>query len=134
MRSADIFGISHIYYLKDKYSLQDEYISKISRNSTIPIISASGFEELVNLKEDGYTLGALEITDTSIPLRQVAFSNKLCLIVGNEQHGIPENILETADFSCHIEMTGGRISSLNVSIATSIALYEVSQYLLKQVR
>jgi tRNA G18 (ribose-2'-O)-methylase SpoU len=50
------------------------------------------------------------------------------LVVGNEQKGIPDGILNEAEEVCHIEMIGGHISSLNVSVATSIALYEISQF------
>ena len=82
----------------------------------------------MNLKDSGYQIIALEITNTSTPLRHGSYMQKTCLIVGNEKKGIPEDILDVADSSYHIEMVGGHISSLNVSIATSIALYEISKY------
>jgi tRNA G18 (ribose-2'-O)-methylase SpoU len=129
MRSADIFGVTSIYYHGDR-NLNKRQLSKLSRNANIPLYFSDGIDSLVKLKESGYQIAALEVTDTSIPLRSGMFQQKICLVVGNEKEGIPENILNFADCSYHIEMTGGHISSLNVSIATSIALYEIAQFYL----
>lgn len=127
LRSADIFGVNAIYY-QQSISEVNKKLSKISRNSSIPIHIDKGIRSLINLKDNGYSIAALEITATSEPLRFIQFQQKTCLIIGNEQHGISKDILNLADYSCHIEMIGGHISSLNVSIAASIALYEISQY------
>jgi len=57
----------------------------------------------------------------------MTFQQKTCLIIGHEKNGIPEPLLDISDCICHIEMPGGNISSLNVSIAASIALYEITR-------
>ncbi|GHV83237.1 hypothetical protein AGMMS50212_05770 [Spirochaetia bacterium] len=127
LRSADIFGVKAVYY-QQGISDATKKISKLSRNSRIPVYFENGISSLLNLKDNGYHIIALEITDTSKPLKFVSFQQKTCLVIGNEQNGIPDNILNLADYSCHIEMIGGHISSLNVSVAASIALYEMAQY------
>ena len=127
-RSADIFGVSSIYYYHDhNKNIDKKRLSKLSRNSNIPIFLSDGIDSILNLKANGYQIAALEITDTSTSIRLGSFSRKTCLIVGNEKDGIPQDILNVADCSYHIDMIGGNISSLNVSIAASIALYEISQ-------
>ena len=125
MRSADVFGANAIYYLGNADSKK---LSKLSRNSHIPVHFVS---DSASIKGQGYQMVALEITDNSIPLRSKAFQDKVCLVIGNEQKGIPDDMLNEVEDTCHIEMIGGRISSLNVSMATSIALYEISQFFLK---
>lgn len=131
-RSADIFGTKEIYYLENDKTINEKQFKKLSRNSNVPIFPSKGLETLLKLKHEGYSIVALEITDTSVPLRKMNFKQKVCLIIGNEQNGIPQEILDLADYSCHIEMIGNHISSLNVSIATSIALYEITQTYLKE--
>ena len=127
LRSADIFGVKTVYYRQGENSLNNKNLIKLSRGSNIQINIVDSIEPLKTLKNNGYNIIALEITSTSISLRKLSLQQQTCLVVGNEQKGIPAEILELADISGHIDMIGGHISSLNVSIATSIALYEISQ-------
>jgi len=128
LRSADIFGVNTVYYHHSNNTLNNKQLLKLSRNSNIPVYFSDGIDSLLRLKDSGYQIVALEITNASIPLRFGHYTQKTCLVIGNEKNGIPEDILDVADYSCHIEMIGGHISSLNVSIATSIALYEIILY------
>lgn len=48
------------------------------------------------------------------------------LVVGNEIHGVDESILKRADYVMEIPMKGNK-ESLNVSVATAIALYELTK-------
>ena len=128
LRSADIFGANTVYYRHHNNALNNRQLIKLSRNSNIPVHFSEGLDSLLCLRDSGYQIMALEITNTSIPLRLGHFQQKTCLVIGSEKSGIPEDVLDVADCSCHIEMIGGHISSLNVSIAASIALYEMTQY------
>ena len=134
LRSADIFGVNAVYYRQNNQIVKNKQLLKLSRNSSIPIYFTGELSSLFNLKNSGYQIAALEITDTSIPLRLGSFSQKTCLVVGNEKNGIPREVLDIADYSYHIEMIGDRISSLNVSIATSIALYEITKRPLNKIK
>lgn len=48
------------------------------------------------------------------------------LLVGNEIHGVDKNILKRSDYVMEIPMKGDK-ESLNVSVATAIALYELTK-------
>lgn len=50
------------------------------------------------------------------------------LVVGNERHGISEELLKKIELKVHINMYG-RNSSMNVSQAAGIAFYEISKTL-----
>lgn len=130
LRSADIFGVKSIYYFQEKNSVNQKRLSKLSRNSGVPVVFTTDIEPLLSLKAEGYQLAALEVTESSIPLRKGNFKPKVCFIIGNEKNGIPENILNIADRAYHIEMTGSFISSLNAAVAASIALYELNRFFL----
>ena len=83
------------------------------------------------LKNLGYKIFNLEITNTSVSLRTVEFSNfkKIALIVGNENSGVSEEALKNNQ-SIHIDMYGNN-SSMNVSTSLAIATYKISEDLRK---
>ena len=126
LRSAGAFGARTVYwYNKDKNILNDK-IKKLARGSKTHLIDVNNFEVLSSLQLDGFLLVAIEITDDSTPLRTFDLPPKVCFVIGNEQRGIPDEILKLVDKRCHIEMPNEDISSLNVSISASIALYELT--------
>ncbi|WGH27175.1 MAG: 23S rRNA (guanosine(2251)-2'-O)-methyltransferase RlmB [Candidatus Shikimatogenerans bostrichidophilus] len=57
-------------------------------------------------------------------------NNNIALILGNEEKGIPNNILKLSNDNIKIPILGNKISSLNVTIACSIILYEKNKNLL----
>ena len=69
-----------------------------------------------------WIVGLTHKTDTV--LYQLDLKIPLALIVGNEGRGIRKTILEACDFLAKIPMRG-KIESLNVSVATAIAVFEV---------
>jgi len=82
-------------------------------------------EVIQKLKQQGIKICALELTDNSIPhcsLAEDVFP--ICLVVGNEITGVPNDILELCDFSIEIPQYGIK-QSLNVSVAYGIAVFEL---------
>lgn len=77
-------------------------------------------------KSEGYTVVALEQTDVSLPLGAAALPERMCLLVGNEGSGLPKSALAAADIGFEIRQFGF-VGSLNVVVASGIALYEWSR-------
>lgn len=81
-------------------------------------------EAIKTLKEEGYKIAALELTNKS---RNYSDINKedfpLCIVLGNELSGLDDDILELCDFALEIPMYGVK-HSLNVSVAAGISLFE----------
>lgn len=76
---------------------------------------------------------ALEQAEGSLTPFEVASKIKtehqksdVILVVGNEVHGVNTELLESADYIMEIPMYGSK-ESLNVSVATGIALYELTK-------
>lgn len=82
---------------------------------------------LKELKQMGYNIVALEQTKTS----QAMFSWKpkfpIALVLGNEKTGVPKSLLKYCDESVEIPMRGKK-NSLNVSVATGVAMYHISSF------
>ncbi len=77
-------------------------------------------------KKNNYTLIALEQHEKSIPLWDFKFPLKSAIIMGHEVQGMTDEMLNQCDFTIEIPQYG-LVESLNVSTATSIALYEYSR-------
>lgn len=90
----------------------------------LPIKHHQNIYELISgFKRDGFTVAALEQSDKSIPVNKYKLSNNLVLIVGEEVKGVSKDLIDLSDEVIEIPMLGSK-ESFNVSVATSIALYE----------
>ena len=69
---------------------------------------------------------ALEISANATPIDQFVFPDDTALICGNEATGLSPDFLTRCDASIVVPQTGP-VSSLNVAIACSIALYSYSR-------
>ena len=131
-RICDAFGIDKLILCGD-VSIGRK-ITKTSRSTEKMVnyeICKSASNEVENLKSKGYQIISLEITSTSKPVHAFKFSNKkpIVLIIGDENFGVSETILNNSDAVIHIDMFGQN-SSMNVVQATNIALYEMTKQLL----
>lgn len=77
------------------------------------------------LRERGYTIAALELTDDPTDLEDVtAEAFPLCLIVGNEVEGVRKELLREADLALELPQYGSK-HSFNVSVAFGIACFHL---------
>jgi tRNA G18 (ribose-2'-O)-methylase SpoU len=132
-RMADAFGIEKLILCGDNISLGRK-TAKTSRATEKVIhyeIQESAIEIVESLKRQGYQIISLEITATSNPIHNFKFlkNQPIALIIGDENFGISENILNSSDHIIHIDMYGQN-SSMNVVQATNIALYEITKQIL----
>jgi tRNA (guanosine-2'-O-)-methyltransferase len=56
-------------------------------------------------------------------MHELALPAAVCLVVGNEDHGISAGALRACDALAYLPQLG-KVGSLNVATAASIALYE----------
>jgi tRNA G18 (ribose-2'-O)-methylase SpoU len=83
-------------------------------------------EKVADLKAelpDGYKLVAIETTPDAENIFNFTFPEKAALIVGNEVLGISDELLKMADHKVYVPLPGP-VSSLNVTHALSVALFE----------
>ncbi len=77
---------------------------------------------LEKLKDQGYWIAGLEAIPEAQDLFQVHPPFPLALVVGSEGRGIRPSVREKCDLFLKLPMEG-RVSSLNVAVAGSVALY-----------
>jgi len=139
-RTAEGFGISKIIlsgYTPYPNITHDPRLPHISQKLTSQIHkTALGAEELVpfehielppleSLKKDGYRVVGLEQANRSVTLKEYISPDKIALLIGEEVHGIEQDLLDQCEDIIEIPMVGKK-ESFNVSVATGIALYALT--------
>jgi len=76
----------------------------------------------ITLRDNGYQVVVLALTENAVPLREVDFTQKTALVFGNEQNGVSDAMLAAADTTC-ILPAPGFVQSYNISVAAAMALY-----------
>ncbi|CAM3846473.1 hypothetical protein GCM10009799_25060 [Nocardiopsis rhodophaea] len=73
--------------------------------------------------DDGYRVVAVELATDAAPLHEAPLEGDICLAVGAEDHGCSPALLNGADALTYIPQIG-RVGSLNVAVATAVAIAE----------
>ncbi|WP_303317846.1 TrmH family RNA methyltransferase [Flavivirga abyssicola] len=132
-RISDAFGVEKFILCGDHIPLGRK-MTKTSRATEKSVdydMAQSASEVIESLKNKGFQIISLEITDTSKPIHNFKFSAKkpIALVIGDENFGVSDTILNMSDAVIHIDMFGQN-SSMNVVQATNIVLYEITKQLL----
>lgn len=128
-RIADALGIEKIYLSGTSPVPPNPKIRKTSRatEKVVPFhYDKDPLQIIRSLKSQGYKIISLEITSSSIDIRELSLSGdeKICLILGSENTGVMRELLDASDITIHIPMLGQN-SSMNVASACSIAAFEI---------
>lgn len=128
-RTAECFGVSHIYLCGYTPTPQNKKVQKTAMG-TEKYVNWSEYsqvsEVIKKLKNDGFTIYALETTTNAKNISKIKFNRKCALIMGNEALGISQNTLKQADEIVQVPLVGWK-NSLNVGICAAISCYEVSR-------
>ena len=131
LRVSEAFGSKEVIFLGDSPTIENRKVKRTSRSAEKglkTLFNQSQRETIDNLKERGFTLIGLEITDNSTPIKNFDFGkiDKLAIFIGNEKEGINSEILKELNTVLHFDLFGTN-SSINVVNALSVALYEVTR-------
>lgn len=134
-RAAEAFGVENIVLCGETSTLPNPKIRKTARSCEKLVtwkFRPNILEYLDQLQAENYTIIALEITNNSKDISNFNFNTKrpIALVLGSESHGISDLVLNKCPYSVAISMYG-KNSSLNVATATSIALYEITNQLIR---
>ena len=126
MRSSECAGIRAIVLAKDRTVGLTPAAIKSSAGAWAHLAVArcgNVAHALEQLKGEGYWVAAMD-PGGGTSLYDLDVTRRLTLVLGSEGHGIRDIVRKTADFIVRIPVYG-RISSLNVSVAAAIALFEI---------
>lgn len=132
-RTADAGGVEKIYLIGitpnpvDRFGRPNPKINKASLGAekNIPWEHFENTNEVIEkLKKEDYKIVSLEQNKNSIDYRDLKIKEKIAMIVGNEVNGVSIDAQKESDEIIEIPMAGEK-ESLNVSVATGIALFSL---------
>ncbi len=134
LRTSDAVGVMRVNYT-NKENQELKIHKKITQGTqrwveNNKIHDDKKVEFLKEKKEQGFEIIATHLDENSIPFREIDFTKKTIIVVGNEKDGVSKEVLNIADKTIIIPMKG-MVQSLNVSVATSLILYEAQNQLQK---
>lgn len=134
LRLAECVGVEEVFLTGYTANLLNPKVKKASMGSeTYQRISSfdSASDLIRSLKSKNTFIVALETEKSAIDLYDFSCAkDQLAILVGNERHGISFDLLRLCDAIVKIPVWGLK-NSLNVSIALSIASYEIRRKLYK---
>lgn len=126
-RTCDAMKVEKLYLTGYTGHPPRKEISKTALNAEETVAwehRVDPLEIVQELKHDGWQIVSLELTPQAVPLHTFKPVEKVCLIVGHELTGVPEEMMALSDATVCIPMLGDK-ESLNVSVATGIALHHL---------
>ncbi|MDQ6952656.1 MAG: 23S rRNA (guanosine(2251)-2'-O)-methyltransferase RlmB [Mariprofundaceae bacterium] len=127
IRTAEAAGCLALIIPKDHAANLDSPVvakSACGALSRLPVIRVTNLvRTMEDLKEAGFWLSGLA-GEADNDLYQIKFSGKNALVMGAEGAGMRRLVRESCDQLIRIPMPGN-VESLNVSVATGVALFEV---------
>ena len=125
LRSADAAGVDAVIIPKDKSVGLNATVRKVACGAaeTVKLVAVTNLARCLDkLKEEGiWLVGAADQAESS--LFDQDLSGAIAMVMGSEGSGLRRLTRESCDFLVSIPMSGA-LSSLNVSVATGVCLYE----------
>lgn len=125
LRSAEAAGVTAVIVPKDRAVGITPTVRRASAGAAdrVPLVAATNLSRTLKaLKDSGVWLVGL-VGDVDEALYTIDLKGPIAIVLGSEGEGMRRLTREACDFLAGIPMRG-QIESLNVSVATGIALFE----------
>ena len=126
IRTAEAALVDGIVIPKDRGVTVNATVIKTSVGAieNIPISMVTNLSNTIqDLKKEGFWIVGTDM-ENSQDYRDIDYSGKVAIIIGNEGSGMSRLVRESCDFIARIPMYG-KVNSLNASVAAGLMIYEV---------
>lgn len=126
IRTSEAAGVNGIILPKDRSVGVNATVMKTSVGAidNIPVSLVTNLNQTIqDLKKQGFWVVGTDM-ENAIDYREIDYSGKIALVIGNEGSGMSRIVRESCDFIAKIPMYG-KVNSLNASVAGGIMIYEV---------
>ncbi len=126
-RSAAALGIDAVLLTRDSCDPLNRRAVRVSMGSVF-LVPWTWLEGVGQVKEMGFTTAAMALRHDNIGIDdpKLKATDRLALIMGTEGDGLPETVIDAADYVVKIPMHNG-VDSLNVGNAAAIAFWELTR-------
>jgi tRNA G18 (ribose-2'-O)-methylase SpoU len=134
-------NVGSIFRIADALNVAELILTGITPTPPHPTISKVGRDKdrrvpwryverpetaLQELRQKGFWIAALEITDQCQPYHRVDYPQRVALVLGNEDHGVTRACLALSDAALFVPMYG-KGKSLNVHVSLAVVGYHLLQ-------
>ncbi|WP_017537528.1 MULTISPECIES: TrmH family RNA methyltransferase [Nocardiopsis] len=126
LRTAAVFGVEAAWLAGNTADVSHPQVGKTALGSDQKMRlerSRTGADAVRAARGAGFRVVALELAQDALPLHEAPLEGDVCIALGAEDHGCSPALLAAADATAYIPQVG-RVGSLNVAVAASIALAE----------
>ncbi|WP_199725737.1 TrmH family RNA methyltransferase [Nocardiopsis sp. Huas11] len=126
LRTCATFGVDRLWLTGNSADPDDPKVGKTALGTGAKVSHtriSSTADALSAARGEGFKVVAVELASGAVPLHAAPLEPDVCLAVGAEDHGCSPALLSGADAVTYIPQIG-RVGSLNVAVATAIALAE----------
>ena len=126
MRTAEAAGVTGVIMSKGTVDIFNPKVVRSTMGSIfrLPFIYVDDLKSVImGLKKDGISFYATHLKGKE-SYRDISYSNKAGILIGNEARGLSDEIANLADTYVIIPMQG-RVESLNAAVAAALMMYEV---------
>ncbi|MGB5428309.1 TrmH family RNA methyltransferase [Eudoraea sp.] len=129
IRSCDVFGIQKAHIIEDRFGQRLDKNIAMGAQKWVDIERYTTVEPCIRkLRGDGYKIIATTPNSDSTLLEDFKLEDKVALFFGTEKEGLSAEVIEQADGTLKIPMSGFS-ESLNISVSAAIILYNLTQQL-----
>ncbi len=128
LRSANAFGVTAVIAPKDRAVALTDVVKKVACGAAeqTPFVTVTNLHRTIQqIQQLGVWLVGLD-SDATLTLTDVDLKGNIGIVMGGEGQGLRRLTREACDYLAKIPMQGS-VESLNVSVATGVALYETQR-------
>ena len=132
LRTTNVLGANAVIVPKHRAVQLTSVVNKISSGASFitPVVAVKNLANTLNwMKQQNIWLVGTDLNATT-PLSDIDLTGNIALILGNEGNGLRTLTRKNCDFLAYIPMQG-EVSSLNISVAAGICLYETMRQRLR---
>ena len=125
IRTCEALGVDAIIIPNDRNVPINATVVKTSAGAiyNMPIVRVSNLTATINkLKDIGYWIVGTDMNGEDYT--KIDYNSPICLIIGNEGHGMSKIVRDNCDYIAEIPMVG-KINSLNASVSCGIILSRI---------
>ena len=126
IRTCEAAGIKSVVIPKDRQVQVNATVMKTSVGTlnNVDVVLVSNLNQTISkLKDNGFWIVGTSLQNSQ-DYREVDYSGKIALVIGNEGKGISDIVSKNCDYLVKIPMYG-ETNSLNASVAAGIMIYEI---------
>lgn len=127
IRTAAAERVDHLWYAGGATTAQNSKVGKTALGTDrylAQTVCESTTDAIADAKGRGYRVVGIELAEGASALPAIDLTGDIAVVLGHEDRGMGKEAMEACDALAFIPQLG-KVGSLNVATAASIAIYEV---------